>query len=176
MNEEEKSRWFERFYDELRKLASSKTKNHDGGREVTLQPTALVNELFLKWHDSELPAGIPDSQLKGIAARALMQILLDHDRKRKADRRGGGVVQTVPLDAMIDDVIVRIGSNLESLQDALQALELHDPLYAEIVFRKFFSGESHDEIAFALGQTNRQIEHAWYAARDWLREKLNRDL
>lgn len=150
-------------YRELHQLAEAYL-----GRERddhTLQPTALVNEAYLRLLGHESPWE-NRAQFFGIAGRTVRRILVDHARRRMADRRDARL--TVPLE---DAAPAEPAGFLEVLEvhDALERLEQLDPRQAHIVELKFFVGLSLDEIAEALSISPATVSREWALARRWLR-------
>ncbi len=150
-------------YRELHQLAEAYL-----GRERddhTLQPTALVNEAYLRLLGHESPWE-NRAQFFGIAGRTMRRILVDHARRRMADRRDARL--TVTLE---DAAPATPAGFLEVLEvhDALERLEQLDPRQAHIVELKFFVGLSLDEIAEALSISPATVSREWALARRWLR-------
>jgi RNA polymerase sigma factor (TIGR02999 family) len=105
-----------------------------------------------------------------IAARTMRQILVDHARGKKAEKRGSGW-DKVTLDIALDQ-LQREELDLVALDEALQQLAAHDPRKARVVELRFFGGLSMAEIAEVLGVSVRTAEGDWYMARAWLRKAL----
>jgi len=155
-------------YKDLRQLAakylSAERANH------TLQPTALVHEVFLKLIDQSRVDWKGRTHFLAIASAAMRRILIDHARTHKRDKRGGGW-QRVVLDeasAVTDSTEVEV----EPLHNALQALSALDPTESRIVELRFFGGLTIEEIAHLLGVSKRKVEGDWTHARAWLKSRL----
>lgn len=156
------------LYPELRRLAAQLFRRERG--DHTLQPTALVNEAWLRLSGSSVIAAADRSQLMGIAARLMREILIDHARARAAGKRSGG--ERVTLSA-IDAVHQSSGEiDLIALDGALDRLERLDPHKARIVELRYFGGLSVDETGQALGQSQATVKRHWQAARLWLFDAL----
>ncbi len=159
------------LWGELRRIASVHLGRRDAGH--TLQPTALVNEAWLRlappdgsdWRDRE--------HFLSFASRVMRSVLVDHARRRLAEKRGGGAAP-VPLDEA-SDLIVGGGErpvDLLALDDALSRLDADDPALARIVDLRFFGGLSMEEAARVEGVSLSTAERRWRLARIWLRERL----
>ncbi len=156
-------------YGDLRSLAGRYLQREDEGH--TLQPTALVNEVFLKLVDQKRATWENRSHFFAICATMMRRILVDHARGRSRARRGGGW-QRVPLS---DDVKLS-SSNEEDvlvLEDALTKLEHEYPKRAKIVELRFFGGLTIDEAAEALSVSRRTAVNHWRFCKAWLRRELD---
>lgn len=162
----------EGLYTDLRRMASAQLGGESPGH--TLQPTALVNEVYLRVFaaNSELPADSRAS-LMATAARAMRHVLVDHARARRAAKRGGGA-QREPLDELLVSYEER-GLEITALEEVLERLENMDPELARIVEMRFFAGHTQREIAEALGKSERSIERGWATARAFLQTELGTD-
>lgn len=159
-----------KVYGELRKLAAAYLRRERSGH--SLQPTALVNEAYLRlaklnrlnWQDR--------SHFFGVAAHVMRQILVDHARARLADKRGGGV-GVVPLD---EALIFDKGQPTEiiALNEALERLQQRDPRVAKVVECRFFAGLSVEETSQALGIAPRTVKRDWHLGRAWLQKELRK--
>lgn len=138
------------------------------GPAHTLQPTALVNEAWLR-----LAGGATDFEGRahffGAAARAMRQILVDHARRAQAEKRGGGATPVTLAEVAEGESPLDV---LE-LEDALVALERYNSRLSEIVQLRFFSGLSIDEIAEVLGISPATVKRDWTYARAWLFERMS---
>lgn len=160
---------FSTTYEELRRLAS-RVRRDDPSE--TLNPTALVNEAYLKLAGS-LPS-MPASRLhfKRIAARAMRQVLVEAARRRKARKRGGGAALVTfdeALNAPVDG-----SEDLLSLDGALEDLARINPRQATMVEYRFFGGLDLSETAELLHVSESTILRDWRAARAWLALELRR--
>lgn len=158
-------RLFPLVYAQLRAAAQRAIGRERAGH--TLQPTALVHEAYLKLVGGGAIPARDRAQFHAIAARAMRQILVDHARRHRADKRGGGAV----LAELPDDVAANSGlaaDELVALSDALDRLSGVSPRLRTVVEMRFFAGLEEREIAEALGVTTRTIERDWVKARAWL--------
>ena len=161
---------FSLTYEELRRLASSVKR---GDPSCTLNPTALVNEAWLKL--AKYPALGVESPLhfKRIAARAMRQLLIEAARRRNAHKRGDGEAVYVSF----DDSLAKTPSTaaeLLALDAALQELAHVDPRQSAIVESRFFGGLEIREIATMLDISEATVMRDWRAARAWLGPRLQR--
>ncbi len=151
-------------YQELRKLARSYLRAERP--EHTLQPTALVNEAYLRLVDQKNVRWQNRRHFFGIAAQLMRRILVDHARKRQSEKRGGGEAlipfeeaKGVPLKAR----------DLVALDDALKDFATIDPRSAKIVELRQFGGLSIDETADVLEISPATVKRDWTLAKAWLR-------
>ena len=158
-------------YEELRKLARSYLRRERAGH--TLQPTALVNEAYLRLvKQQDAPALENRQHFFGVAAYLMRQILVGHARAHTAAKRGGGV--SLPL----DDVMMYSDENateLVALDDALLALAKFDERKARIIELRYFGGLSLAETAAALGLSIATINNETRLARAWLHRVLSQN-
>ena len=157
-------------YEELRRRA---TRIMQSDPNVSLNPTALVHEVWFKLAKSEGLAVESQQHLVNIAVRAMRQILVEAARYRKAEKRGNGAVFV----EFSEDLAVapRTSTDVLELHQALEDFERTDPRQAKIVELKFFGGLSNSEIATLLGVSETTVERDWRAAKGWLFQKLKRE-
>lgn len=160
---------FPLVYEELRRMAAARMANEAAGH--TLQPTALVNEAYIRMVAS------PEMNLQNrahffaIASRAMRQALVQHARQKFADKRGGRQVQVE-----MDDVMAHIDVDVEhvmAVDEALEKLEKLDPQQAKMLEMQYFAGNSIDEIAAAVGMPERSVKRELQTGRLFLAEQLN---
>jgi RNA polymerase sigma factor (TIGR02999 family) len=159
-----------RIYQELHRLARSYLRRERA--EHTLQATALVNEAFLKLVDQSQVEWRNRAHFFGIAAQAMRRILIDHARKVRRDKRGGGAT-VLQLDESLD-VMGSRGAELLALDDALDALAKLDEQQGKIVEMRYFAGLTIDEVAEVLGVSSATIQREWATARAFLARELMR--
>jgi RNA polymerase sigma factor (TIGR02999 family) len=158
------------IHGELRKLAASYLRKERP--DHTLQPTALVNEAFLKLVDQRAAKWQSRAHFFGIAAQAMRRILVDHARAHSADKRGGDV-RKVPLDTI--DVMDRVVDvDLLALDEALTRLASMDPQQSRIVELRFFGGLTMEETAEVMHISPATIGREWRMAKAWLSAELSR--
>ena len=151
-------------YDELRRLAAHRMANEVQGH--TLQPTALVHEAWLRLARENHNKFENRSHFFAAAAEAMRRILIEHARRKSAQRRGGGL-ERVELE-QIDIPEKATDATLVRVNEALAALEREDARAAELVKLRFFAGLSVEQAALALGVTDRTARRDWRFARAWL--------
>ena len=156
-------------YDELRRIARHHMRRELPGN--TLQPTALVNEAYLRLMDAQKIDWRDRTHFFAVASRIMRRVLVDAARTRLADKRGGGAPRAV-FDEAIDTAAER-GVDLVALDDALDALEAVHPRKAQVVELRFFSGLVADEIAEVLGISTYTVTRDWTFARTWLKAELS---
>lgn len=160
---------FNLVYGELRRSAQRQMRR--GGDAATLSPTSLVNEVFLKLSDG-VPRAVNDrAHFYSLAARAMRQVLLDHQRGKQAIKRGGDTphveLTTDPLDSRGDSL------DYFALTQALDALKRIDERAALVVDWHFFSGLNFFEIADLLGVSDKTARRDWDSARAFLLLQLS---
>ena len=156
-------------YSELRRLATNYLRRERAGH--TLQPTALVNEAYLKLVDQRNARWQNRAHFFGIAAQLMRRILVDHARQRKAVKRGGADQQRLSITSA-ETVIKQPEIDLLALNEAMDELAQMDPQQGRIVELKFFGGLSIEEIAEVLSIGHATVERDWKMARAWLRKQL----
>ncbi len=156
-------------YSELRQLAASYLRRESTGH--TLQTSALIHEAFLRLVDQKRVRWRSRAHFFGIAAQAMRRILVDHARRHRYAKRGGGQ-QRLSLDEICELPALR-PSELEALDDALRDLAALDPEHARIVEMRYFAGLTNQQIAGILGQSTRTVTRRWRMARAWLYLELS---
>lgn len=162
------SRLIEAVYQELRGMAEGKMRAVRPGH--TLQPTALVNEAFLRLVGNQ--DKLEDrSHFFGAAAKAMERVLVDHARRKQAQKRGGGVhrvtlqdVYEQPPDPDLDVL---------GIHAAVAALELESPELAMLARHRYFVGLSLEEIAEIDGVSLTTVKRRWTYAKAWLYDRLS---
>jgi RNA polymerase sigma factor (TIGR02999 family) len=159
-------------YDELRLIAG---RHMSGERpDHTLQPTALLHEAWIRISANDGSGFANRGQFFAIAARAMRQVLIDHARRRGAEKRGGDQ-QRVTL---LEDIATDEGPgqfDLLDLHDAIEKLAERDPGLGKIIELRFFGGLTLDETAEVLEISRRKVAKDWSFARVWLARELSGD-
>jgi RNA polymerase sigma factor (TIGR02999 family) len=138
----------------------------------TLQPTALVNEVYLRLVDVERVQWQNRAHFLAVAARLMRRILVDFARSRRYQKRGGGS-KHVPFDETLVIDVGR-GHDLLELDDALDQLARIDGRQSQIVVMRFFAGLTVDEIAGVLNVSSATVMRDWKLAKSWLLRELDR--
>lgn len=154
-------------YGELHRLAAGYLKRERTGH--TLQPTALVNEAWLKLAGQGSPWQ-NRAHFLGVAAQAMRRILVDHARRRQAQKRGGGELRVT----LTDGAALQGGNEVDlvRLDEALERLAALDERQARMVTMRFFAGLSVEETARALGVSEKTVKRDWAAAKAFLHREL----
>jgi RNA polymerase sigma factor (TIGR02999 family) len=156
-------------FEDLRQIAGRMFQRESDGH--TLQPTALVNEVYLRLMDQRKIRWQNREQFFGVAALMMRRILVDYAKGRQAAKRGSGAPK-VPLDETIAVPELR-GVDVVALDDALSRLARIDPRQGRIVEMRFFMGLSHEEIAEVLEISVTTVKREWRTARLWLFRELS---
>jgi RNA polymerase sigma factor (TIGR02999 family) len=153
-------------YDELRKLAAHKLAQETPGQ--TLQPTALVHEVYLRLVDvAKEPRWDSRGHFFAAAAEAMRRILVERARHQKTLKAGGGRrrLELAEVDLAVDDSC----DDVLALHEALDQLEQQDKRKADVVKLRFFAGLTNEQAAQALGISPSTADNDWAYARCWLR-------
>jgi len=166
------SEMFLRVYEELRLLAAARMAGESSGH--TLQPTALVHEVWLRLGEAQGDAWKDRSYFFAAAAAAMRRILVEHARRKSRLKHGGGQVrvefdgldlaQSVP-----DDKVILI-------DEAISELEKDHPERAKVVALKFFAGMTNKEIAQTMNIGERSVNRHWLCAKQWLFQRIRAQL
>jgi RNA polymerase sigma factor (TIGR02999 family) len=155
-------------YEELRRLAATVRRNYPN---TTLNPTALVNEAWLKLSKSPEVAATSPLHFKRIAARAMRQVLVEAARRRSSNKRGGGAELTVTFDEEVQRKPSG-GEEILALNRALEALARMNPRQAVMVESRFFGGLDIPETAMLLNVSEATVTRDWRAAKAWLAHEM----
>ncbi len=165
-------RLFPLVYNELKRQARSFLKRERS--DHTLQPTALVHEAYLRMVDQTSLAVENRLHFYAVAARVMRQILVDHARQHKAEKRGGAAQRFTLED--IDVLPAQSATDLLELDEALQKLETLDNRKCQVVDMRFFGGLNEDEIAEVLGVNEKTVRRDWQFAKLWLFRELSQSV
>jgi RNA polymerase sigma factor (TIGR02999 family) len=168
---------FHVVYEDLKRIA--KAAEWDGQRNPTLNATAIVNELCLRWLSGGLPKLDAANRRTFFAtvAKAVQDLLIDDARKRKSKKRGGHLARLGLEDDLADEpespsVIVAEKLDHEALRAALDKLRVEAPRQAEVVMLRFYGGQGNEHISKMLGVDERTVRRDWKAARAFLNREL----
>jgi RNA polymerase sigma factor (TIGR02999 family) len=156
-------------YRELRRIADGYLRVER--RAHTLQPTALVHEAYLRLVGQDQPDYQNRAHFYGVAAQVMRQILVDHSRRFRAAKRGGGAVK-LRLDE-VPELAVERAELVVRLDETLNELKEQDPLKAQLVEMRFFGGLTAEESAEALGLPVQKVRRQLRVAQAWLQRELD---
>jgi RNA polymerase sigma-70 factor, ECF subfamily len=157
-------------YDELREMAGRRLRRD--GRDLTLSPTELVHEAYLRLGDTGSVSARGRAYFFAAAAQAMRRIIVDHARRRGRVKRGGGD-RAITLDdalALVDTPEI----DVLDLEPGLEQLAAIAERAARVVECRFYAGLSVDDTAAALGVTTRTVNRDWQFARAWLHDHLKK--
>jgi RNA polymerase sigma factor (TIGR02999 family) len=157
-------------YNELRRIADRQLRRERPNH--TLQPTALVHEVYLKLVDQNRIEWQNRAQFYAVAAQLIRRILVDHVRNRRTAKRGAGAVTLTLEDAVFEPAGKDI--DLIKLDDALFSLSRKDEQQSRVVEMRFFGGLSIEETAEALGVSASTVKRDWLAAKAWLYRDMSK--
>ena len=157
------------IYAECRRIAEQQLGRER--RDHTLDPTALVHELYLRLVDQRRATWENRAQFFGIAAQLMRRILVDYARARHAEKRGGSAIfvslaaaANTPDESRIADVL--------AIDEALGRLASYDPEQVRIIELRFFAGLTVEETARVVGRSPRTVKREWRLAKAWLYREL----
>ena len=161
-----------RVVDDLRRLA----RHHVGrlGATPTLQPTAIVNEAFLRLANKRQVDFASRSHFFAFASKVIRDLLVDHLRRRQAKKRGGGL-EILPLEAA-GQVSTAVGldpATVLRIHEILGVLERRDPRRGRVVELRYFGGLTIAEIADVTHRSKATVERDWQVARRWLAKEIS---
>ncbi|MGI8837152.1 MAG: sigma-70 family RNA polymerase sigma factor [Pyrinomonadaceae bacterium] len=157
-------------YAELHRLASAYLSRERS--DHTLQPTALVNEAYLRLIDQSSVAWQNRAQFFGIAAQMMRRILVNHARDRHAQKRGGPNAHKLSLTEAVSFFDDR-DLNLTVLDETLTRLETFDPQQSRIIELRFFGGLTIEEVAEVIGISPATVKREWRTAKAWLYKEIS---
>lgn len=157
-----------KIYDELRRLAGSYMRKERGGH--TLQPTALVNETYMRLIQQHNVDFANRAQVMGVAAQMMRRLLANHAEKRDAGKRGGDVTRICLTDA--PEAAAEQALVFNELDQALERLAALDERQAKVVELRIFGGLSVEETAEFLNISAATVHRDWASGRLWLAREL----
>jgi RNA polymerase sigma factor (TIGR02999 family) len=156
------------IYHSLHELAARQLRDQ---RANSLQPTMLVHEAWLRIAKLQDLRGEKLAQFFALAGKAMRSVVVDHARRRLAQKRSGPRVEGLNLEELGGEEGAA-PSDLLALDEALQRLEAVDPDGVQVVEMMFFAGKTAAEVAELLGISSRTVERRWRFARAFLRDVL----
>ncbi|MBX3420263.1 MAG: sigma-70 family RNA polymerase sigma factor [Pirellulaceae bacterium] len=162
------SRWIERQYEDLHRMAAAYLKNEQN--TVSLSPTVLIHELYLRL-PAEQTGLLTRNHFFALAAGTMRRALVDQARHRRRKKRGGGANKRSLADW--DAISFQDSDDVLAIDEALQALERIDARQSQIVELRFFGGLTVAEVAQRLNLSKRTVEADWTMAKAWLRRWLD---
>jgi RNA polymerase sigma factor (TIGR02999 family) len=160
----------ELVYPELRRIAARQLRGERANH--TLQPTALVNEVYLRLAEQQPGKNWEDrAHFFAVAARVVRAVLVDHARARRAVKRGSGVAGLALTE--VGGGMEQPGVDVLDLDTALRSLEALDAEQGRIVELRYFAGLSIEETAEALGTSTSTVKRGWLVAKTYIRRHLD---
>jgi len=153
-------------YEELRRIAARFFQRERS--DHTLQPTAVVNEIYVRLHEETGVRFKNRAHFIGHTAQMMRRLLVDHARKRNAGRRGGGWQRVSLTDVDLSEK----PRDVVALDDALRRLAAKDPSMVRLVELRFFGGLTLEETAEVLGISRASVVLAWRRTKVWLHREL----
>ncbi len=161
---------FPLIYDELKRLAYSKLQKEQ--KDITYTSTELVHEVYMKMIDQTKIEANDKNHFMAIVARCMRQILVDHARKKKAQKRGGNQTDVTYIDGLLKTY--QESEEIIDLDHKLQELAQLDKRMADVVTLRFFGQMTIQETANALDISQRTVKRDWAKARGWLYKELKK--
>ncbi|MGE5835186.1 MAG: sigma-70 family RNA polymerase sigma factor [Acidobacteriota bacterium] len=159
---------------ELRRLAQRHLRGE--ARDRTLQPTALVNELYLRLAPLKAIAWQDRAHFFALASRLMRRVLVDAARTRRAGKRGRSRVRVTFDEARLPDMRREAAPDVLALDEALTKLAARDDRKARVVELRFFGGLSVEETAAVLGVSVETVARDWRFAKLWLGREIRKEL
>ncbi len=152
-------------YEELLRIARARFRGEREGH--TLQPTALVNEVFTKLVDNKVDWQ-NRAHFYALCARMMRRLLINHAKANLAEKRGGGLIEAT----LTDNVAAPQNTQLFDLNDALEALAASDQRKADLLELSIFGGLTYDEMAAVTGLSTSTMDREIRFAKAWLKARL----
>lgn len=159
---------YPRLLERARMLMSGERVDH------TLEPSALVHEVFLRLSRSAQVAWRSERHFEALAARSMRQVLVDHAKRRRRDKRGSGAARITLSEAHVAGPGMTRVVDLLALDDALERLRQLDERAADVLELRLFSSMTVREVAAALDLSYDVAKEDWLHARAWLARELQR--
>lgn len=162
---------FPLVYNELKRIAGSELKSERN--DITISETELVHEVYLKMVDQTNIKATDKNHFMAIAARCMRQILVDHARKKNAEKRGGEHQDVTYIDELLK--VRRESVKIIDLDEKLNELAQLDERMAQVVTLRFFGQMTVHATADALNISERTVKRDWAKARGWLYKELKKE-
>jgi RNA polymerase sigma factor (TIGR02999 family) len=163
------ARLFELLHRDLRRMAAVHLRKERPNH--TLQPTALVNELYVRIFGGGYPAVRSRTHFLALSARVMRQLLVDHARQRGSGKRGAAAPHLSLEDVLLYDTAR--SAEVLAVHEALDRLQQWAPRQSRIVELRFFGGLSEEQVAEVLDVSSRTVKREWAMARAWLHAELS---
>jgi len=157
-------------YKELRRLAQARLRQEPRGH--TLQATALVHEAYVRLVDLDRLTLSDRTHFFAMAARVMRQVLVDHARRKRSDKRGGGATMITLGGVSAASSSKALDVGVMDLDTALQELAVIDERAARVVELRYFVGLTLEETAEALSVSHATVEREWAVAKAWLFRRM----
>ncbi len=155
------------LYPELRRIAGQYLRKERS--DHTLQPTALVNEVYLKLFGNGAPNVTDKAHFLAISSQMMRRILVDYARARNSEKRGGELQRVEAMELGSDDYVLP----LLELDRAIDALAAENPVLARAIKMRYFGGLTAEEAATVTGRSVHSVRHDLRFAQAWLRRQLS---
>jgi RNA polymerase sigma factor (TIGR02999 family) len=159
---------FPLVYEELHNIARKKLNRERD--DITISETGLIHEVYLKMINQTRVNARDKHHFLAIAARCMRQILIDHARKKQAEKRGGDQQEVTYIDELLK--VREESTQLIALDEKIRELQKMDERLAEVVTLRFFGQLPIYSVAEALGISERTVKRDWAKARGWLYKEL----
>jgi len=163
-------RLLEVLYPELRRVARRQLSTIGRAGDPVLDTGVVVQETYLKLVDGTRVSWRDRGHFLAVAARAMRQVIVDHARARRSQKRGDGIVH-MPLDGQ-EAAIVEDADRILAVNEALERLGDADARMLKVVECRFFAGFTEAETAEALSVSEKTVEREWRRAKAWLRSSI----
>jgi len=168
-SKEDIDRLYAEVYDELKLIAAAKMRREREGH--TYSPSDLLQKAYVKLVDSGRLEVTGRAHFLGLAANAMRQLLVDHARKKRSEKHGGGLQRVTLSRANVSDNNEEV--DILDLHEALTRFETIDPRAARMIELRFFAGMDMESIAMVLGVTRRTLQNDWKMAKLWLNRAMS---
>lgn len=160
----------ERVQGELRRLAAAYLRRERPGG--TLQPTAVVNEAYMRLLPQRNVSWENRAHFFGIAAKMMRRVLVDHARRKRAAKRDAGIGDPMTISGVAEPAREADAVDVLALHEALSALAALDPRQADIVEMRYFAGLTVEEVGDVLSISPATVKREWSTAKLWLRRRM----